>query len=91
MSDVIELSKELRKELDKHPLVIEYLRYKELVENSSELKSLKEEIKKSINDPNKKKTLLDKYNSHPLVVNYNSLKIELNDFLSEICQIINKK
>ena len=91
MSDVIELSKELKKELDNLPLIIEYKRYKELVDNSSELKLLKAEITKSINEPTKHKELLDQYNSHPLVANYTSLKKEVSELLKEITEIINKK
>lgn len=91
MSDVIELSKELKKELDNLPLIIEYKRYKELVDNSSELKLLKAEITKSINEPTKHKELLDRYNSHPLVANYTSLKKEVSELLKEITEIINKK
>ena len=91
MSDVIELSKELKKELDNLPLIIEYKRYKELVDNSPELKILKAEITKSINEPTKHKELLDQYNSHPLVANYTSLKKEVSELLKEITEIINKK
>ena len=91
MSDVIELSKELRKELDNNPTIIEYHRYKDLVENDKELIILRNEIKKSVNDLEKRKNLLEQYNSSPIVSNYNILKEEVRLILKEISDIINKK
>ena len=91
MSDVIELSKELRKELDNNPTIIEYHRYKDLVENDKELIILRNEIKKSVNDLEKRKNLLEQYNSSPIVSNYNILKEEVRSILKEISDIINKK
>ena len=91
MSDVIELSKELRKELDNNPTIIEYHRYKDLVENDNELIILRNEIKKSVNDLEKRKKLLEQYNSSPIVSNYNILKEEVRLILKEISDIINKK
>lgn len=91
MSDVIELSKELRKELDNNPTIIEYHRYKDLVDNDKELIILRNEIKKSVNDLEKRKNLLEQYNSSPIVANYNILKEEVRLILKEISDIINKK
>lgn len=91
MSDVIELSKELRKELDNNPTIIEYHRYKDLVDNDKELIILRNEIKKSVNDLEKRKKLLEQYNSSPIVANYNILKEEVRLILKEISEIINKK
>ena len=91
MSDVIELSKELRKELDNNPTIIEYHRYKDLVDNDQELIILRNEIKKSVNDLEKRKKLLKQYNSSPIVANYNILKEEVRLILKEISEIINKK
>ena len=91
MSRVIELTQELKKELDSLPLFQEYKRIKELVDNSKELKSLKAEIVKSSNDKDKHKELLDRYNNHPLVANFQELESEVSDYLREICEIINKK
>lgn len=91
MSDVIELSKKLRKELDINPTIIEYHRYKDLVENDKELIYLRNEIKKSVNDLEKRKKLLEQYNSSPIVSNYNILKEEVRLILKEISDIINKK
>ncbi len=91
MSRVIELTQELKKELDSLPLFQEYKRVKNLVDNSAELKELKADIVKSNSNKEKHKELLDKYNNHPLIVNLNELEKEVSDYLREICEIINKK
>ncbi len=91
MSKAIELTNELKKELDRLPLFIEYKRVKGLVDNSTELKELKKEITESINDKEKHKVLLERYNNHPLIVNLKQLEEEVSEYLKEICEIINKK
>lgn len=91
MNRVIELTYELKKELESLPLFQEYKRVKGLVDNSEELKNLKAKIVKSTDDKEKHQTLLDQYNNHPLVVNLNALEKEVSDYLREICEIINKK
>lgn len=91
MSKAIELTNELKKELDRLPLFIEYKRVKSLVDNSIELKELKKEITKSINYKEKHKVLLERYNNHPLIVNLKQLEEEVSEYLKEICEIINKK
>lgn len=90
MDKVIELAHKLKKELDTLPLFQEYKRVKQLVDSSPELKEIKSNIVKSENKEEKQK-LLNEYNSHPLVVNYNTLKEEVSNYLLEICEIINKK
>ena len=89
MNRAIELTYELKKELDSLPLFQEYKRIKNLVDNSEELKELKREIAKSLKD--QKDTLLKQYNSHPLMVNYKELENEVSEYLLQICEIINKK
>lgn len=91
MNRVIELTQELKKELDSLPLFQEYRRIKTLVDNSNELKELKTEIVKSVADKERHQVLLDKYNNHPLIVNLTALEKEVSDYLKEICKIINKK
>ena len=91
MDKAIELAYELKNEIDALPLFQEYKRIKELVDNSIELKELKQEIARNSTNLGLKKELIEKYNSHPLVVNYNELKNEVKDYLYEICEIINKK
>lgn len=91
MSDVINLAKELRKELDTYPLIEEYQRYKELVNNDPEFQKMRKDIALNKDDPIKHKALLEQYNIHPLVANYNSLREEVKSLYQEICEIINKK
>ena len=89
MDKVIELTYELKKELDSLPLFQEYKRVKTLLDSSTDLKELKAKIVKA--DSKSKKQLLDEYNTHPLVVNYKQLEEEVRVYLQEICEIINKK
>lgn len=93
MNDAIELAKELKEEILKEPLIVEYFRIKRLVESNEEINALKRDIAlaKAHHEDELHKELLAKYNSHPLVVNYNTLKEEVNEYLSEISKIVNKK
>lgn len=72
------------------PEVIDYFKNKEQFENNEELKQLKKLIVRSKNEGRlaDHKTLLDKYNNHPLVVNYNSSKEIVKDLLKEIKDIL---
>ena len=90
MDKAIELTYELKEELNSLPLFQEYKRIKHLVDTSSELKEMKEEIART-NDKSKKDKLLKEYKSHPLMVNYDALEKEVSEYLLEICEIINKK
>ena len=91
MNKAIELTYELKQEIDKLPLFQEYKRIKGLVDESIEIKELKKEIAKSSNDKTKHQELLEQYNAHPLIVNLDALEKEVSDYLREICEIINKK
>ena len=93
MSDPIELAKEFKVEIEKEPLIIEYRRVKSLIDSNEEIASLKKEIAlaKVHKDDKLHKELLDKYHNHPLIVNYEVLKEEVNSYLSEISKIVNKK
>lgn len=93
MNEAIKLAKELKEEILKEPLIVEYFRIKHLVESNEEINSLKRDIAlaKAHQEDKLHKELLVKYNSHPLVVNYNTLKEEVNEYLSEISKIVNKK
>ena len=93
MDRSIELAKELKAELENEPLIKEYRRIKELVDNDSEINALKKEIAlaKTHKYNELHKELLDRYNNHPLIVNYESLKEEVASLLSEISKIVNKK
>ena len=93
MNNSIEIAKELKKELDQLPLFIEYKRVKSLVESNLEIKELKASIAKAKAAHNEilHSELLAKYNNHPLIVNLNSLEIELASYLKQISEIVNKK
>lgn len=90
MNRAIELTYELKKEIDSLPLFQEYKRIKELVDSSEELNELKKEIART-SDKEKKNELLKQYNSHPLMINYKELETEVSEYLLQICEIINKK
>lgn len=93
MDESIKLAKELKEEILKEPLIVEYLRVKELVEKDEEINLLKKDIAlaKAHKDDKLHQALLSRYNNHPLVVNYNVLKEEVNEYLLEISKIVNKK
>ena len=90
MSDVIELAKELKQEIDNLPEMKEYLRLKNLLENDKELASMRREIARLQNEgkTKEKENLLAIYNSHPLVNNYYLAKEEIKSILTTISQII---
>ena len=92
MDKIIELAKELKMELDNLPLFQEFLRVKNLVDTSTELKELKREIALAkLHNDNRHQPLLYEYHNHPLVVNYEELKNEVYDYLRQISDIVNKK
>ena len=91
MNRAIELTYELKKELDSLPLFQEYKRVKEIIDNSSEINELKKEIARNVNNKEKHKALLEQYNSNPIVSNFKELESEVSEYLKEICEIINKK
>ena len=91
MDKVIIKAQELKEELYNEPLIMEYLRVKEIFENNEELEKMRRNIARlSINKNseeyiNKKK----EYDHHPLVSNYYQLKEDVMDLLSEISKIVN--
>ena len=91
MANPIDSAKELRKEIETLPEVQEYLSLKTLFENDKELQEMRTNIAKleSEGKLEEKKNLIDVYNSHPLVVNFNSLKDEVKSILLEINDILN--
>ena len=93
MSEILDVSRELKAELDKLPLFIEYKRVKALFETNSELNELRKEIVRAKNENRLEdhKNLLEKYNSNPLVQNYDCLSEEVRDYLLELSRVINQK
>ena len=93
MNESIELAKKLKADIEKEPLIKEYRRVKALIESDEEISLLKKNIAlaKAHHNEERHKVLLEKYNSHPLVINYQSLQEEVNTYLLEIAKIVNKK
>ena len=90
MDEILNKAKEIREEVDSLPQVKEYYRLKELYENDDELKRLRGEIARLASEGKNKerKVLLEIYNSHPLVSNYNQAKEEVIILLNEIKNIL---
>ena len=90
MDKLIEEVKSLREDIDHLPEVQEYYRLKTIYENDEELKRIRLEIArlKSLNKEEEKNNLLKIYNSHPLVVNYEAAKEEVESLLRQIKDII---
>ena len=90
MDKIIEEALSLRKEINELPEIKEYLRLKELYENDESLKEMRYNIAKlkSEGKEEERKNLLDLYNKHPLVNNYEIAKQEAIDILNTIKNII---
>lgn len=90
MSDLLEEVKSLRSDIDNLPEVQEYYRLKETYENDEELQRMRMEIArlKSLGKEEERNNLLEIYNQHPLVVNYEVYKEEVENLLRQIKNII---
>ena len=90
MDKVIEKAKELKAVLDETPEMKEYLKYKDLYENSEDVIELKHNIANlraqgKIKEANNLKEL---YDNHPIVVNYEASKEALYALLKTVQSII---
>ena len=90
MSDLLEEVKSLRSDIDNLPVVQEYYRLKTIYENDEELQRMRMEIArlKSLGKEEERNNLLEIYNQHPLVVNYEVYKEEVENLLRQIKNII---
>ena len=90
MDKVIEKAKELKAVLDETPEMKEYLKYKDLYENSEDVIELKHNIANLRNKGKleEAKNLEKLYNNHPLVNNYEASKDALYQLLKTIETII---
>lgn len=85
MDKIISLSKELKELIDNEEVSKEYMKVKSLLENNEELEALRKEIVKYKNvDKAKYDSLKERYDNHPIIINYNFLKEELLDLLKEV-------
>ncbi len=93
MDKIVELAQELKSELDKLPLFQEYKVLKNEMDSSLELKELKKEIVRAKNENrlDDHKRLLQEYDNHPLVSNFNIIEEEVKNYLKQISEILNKK
>lgn len=93
MDKIIELAKEIRNEINELPEIKEYLKLKTLLENDKELAELRGNIARlaSEHKEEERKNLIEIYNSHPIVNNYNLAKEEAYKTLSEIKNVLSDK
>ena len=90
MDKVIEKAKELKAALDETPEMKEYLKYKDLYENSGDVIELKHNIanlrvKGKLSEANNLQAL---YDNHPIVLNYQASKEALMELLKTIQSLI---
>ena len=90
MDKVIEKAKELKVALDETPEMKEYLKYKDLYENSEDVIELKHNIanlraKGKLDEANNLQAI---YDNHPTVVNYQASKEALMELLKTIQSLI---
>lgn len=90
MDKILEKTNELKSALNDTKEYKEYLRLKELFDNSEEIKSLRIQLIKTKDDPHLHKKIEEEYNSHPLVVNYLAAQKELESILRVVKDIIEK-
>ena len=90
MDKIIEKAKELKAAIDETPEMKEYLKYKELYENSEDVIELKHNIanlktKGKLTEANNLQAL---YDNHPIVVNYIASKDALYELLKTVQSLI---
>ena len=90
MDKIVQDAKKLREEIDNLPTVQEYYRLKSLYEADEELANMRREIARLKNEgkEEERKNLLEIYNNHPLVNNYELAKQEVESLLLVIKNII---
>lgn len=91
MNNDLELSlNKLKNELDNSQIIKEYLSLKEVLENDEELKKMREDIARltSENKLEEREALIQIYNSHPIVANYEQAREEVVHLLEQIKDIL---
>ncbi len=90
MDKIVQDAKKLREEIDNLPTVQEYYHLKSLYEADEELANMRREIARLKNEgkEEERKNLLEIYNNHPLVNNYELAKQEVESLLLVIKNII---
>lgn len=90
MNNVEEALNQLSNELNKCPEIVEFLRLKECFEKDEDLKIMRQEIARLTNEGKIKErdNLIEIYNSHPLVSNYQLAREEVISLLTQIKNIL---
>ena len=90
MDKIREMAYELKEEILQIPEVKQYLLLLEEIEKNEEIKNLKNEICRleKLGKKEEKNNLLSIFNSHPLIVNFESSKKEVIPILEQIKQHI---
>lgn len=90
MNDVDKALLALKDELDKSEIIQEYLSLKSVYEKDEELKKMREDIARLANEGKKEEhdALLEIYNSHPIVINYEQAREEVQALLEQIKDIL---
>ena len=90
MDKIVQDAKKLREEIDNLLAVQEYYHLKSLYEADEELANMRREIARLKNEgkEEERKNLLEIYNNHPLVNNYELAKQEVESLLIVIKNII---
>ena len=90
MNNVENALQELKAELDKHPLIQEYLSLKAIIESDEGLKRMRSDIANLTNKGKleERDALLKIYNSHPVVSNYEQVREEVINLLEQIKDIL---
>ncbi len=90
MDKIVQDAKKLREVIDNLPTVQEYYHLKSLYEADEELANMRREIARLKNEgkEEERKNLLEIYNNHPLVNNYELAKQEVESLLLVIKNII---
>ena len=90
MNKTDEALEKLASELNSLPEVQEFLSLKESLEKNKELKEMRLEIARLTSEGKKEEhdNLLKVYNSHPLVVNYQTTREEVYNLLRQIKDIL---
>lgn len=100
MNELIEKAKIINVNLKKNKLIVDYFKFKKIIENSDKLKTLREEKQfyqqnfcLDRNDDNEKKykKAQKKYDENKIIIQFEDINKEVLDFLFEISFILSKK
>ncbi|MGM9873787.1 MAG: hypothetical protein ACI31G_02555 [Bacilli bacterium] len=86
MNKIKKLTLKLKEQIYEEPLVKEYFRLKQLIENDEQISLLKKQIAKSKKEKNdiEYNRLMELYNDNPLIKNFSSVENEVYALLNQI-------